>query len=130
MYVIRIFTMKIENFQLRDNNFVCARAFQLLRGRAPAQLRGNTDLYSVCILQSHCLRIFVCIVSIFFLSVLSFRNSQKLYAPAVQFIFISQTHFTPSQSKGKKQRVDKGKLSQHQRTNKDRTAVHNRQNHY
>jgi hypothetical protein len=37
--------MEIENFQLRDNNSVCAGAFQLLRGRAPAQLRGNTDLW-------------------------------------------------------------------------------------
>jgi hypothetical protein len=27
--------------QLRGNNSVCAGAFQLLRGRAPAQLRGN-----------------------------------------------------------------------------------------
>jgi hypothetical protein len=36
--------MKIEKFQLRDNNSVCAGAFQLLRGHAPAQLRGDTDL--------------------------------------------------------------------------------------
>jgi hypothetical protein len=34
--------MKIENFQLRGNNSLCAGAFQLLHGRAPAQLRGNT----------------------------------------------------------------------------------------
>jgi hypothetical protein len=33
--------MKTEKFQLRGNNSVCAGAFQLLRGRAPAQLRGN-----------------------------------------------------------------------------------------
>jgi hypothetical protein len=31
----------IRKFQLRGNNSVCAGAFQLLRGRAPAQLRGN-----------------------------------------------------------------------------------------
>jgi hypothetical protein len=34
--------MKPEKFHLRDNDSVCAGAFQLLRGRAPAQLRGNT----------------------------------------------------------------------------------------
>jgi hypothetical protein len=39
--VIRILTMKIEKFQLRGNNSVCAGAFDLLRGRAPAQLGGN-----------------------------------------------------------------------------------------
>jgi hypothetical protein len=33
--------MKVEKFQLRDNNSVCAGAFQLLCGRASAQLRGN-----------------------------------------------------------------------------------------
>jgi hypothetical protein len=33
--------MKIENFQSRGNNSVCAGAFQLLRDRATAQLRGN-----------------------------------------------------------------------------------------
>jgi hypothetical protein len=33
--------MKIEKIQLRGNNSVCAGAFQLLRGRATAQLRGN-----------------------------------------------------------------------------------------
>jgi hypothetical protein len=33
--------MKIEKTQLRGNNSVCAGAFQFLRGRAPAQLRGN-----------------------------------------------------------------------------------------
>jgi hypothetical protein len=38
---IIIFAMKIEKFQLRGNNSMCAEAFQLLRGRAPAQLRGN-----------------------------------------------------------------------------------------
>jgi hypothetical protein len=35
--------MKIENFQLRGNNSVCAGAFQLLRDRAPAQLEGNVE---------------------------------------------------------------------------------------
>jgi hypothetical protein len=35
--------MKIEKFQLRGNSSVCAGAFQLLRGRAPAQLTGNID---------------------------------------------------------------------------------------
>jgi hypothetical protein len=38
---IRIFTMKIAKFQLCGNNSACAGAFQLWRGRAPAQLRGN-----------------------------------------------------------------------------------------
>jgi hypothetical protein len=38
----KIITMKTEKFQLRGNNSVCAEAFQLLRGPAPAQLRGNT----------------------------------------------------------------------------------------
>jgi hypothetical protein len=33
--------MKTGKFQLRGNSSVCAGAFQLLRGRAPAQLRGN-----------------------------------------------------------------------------------------
>jgi hypothetical protein len=33
--------MKSKKFQLRGNNSVCAGAFHLLRGRAPAQLRGN-----------------------------------------------------------------------------------------
>jgi hypothetical protein len=33
--------MKTEIVQLRSNNSVCAGAFQLLRGRAPAQPRGN-----------------------------------------------------------------------------------------
>jgi hypothetical protein len=33
--------MKIEKFQLRGNKSVCAGAFHLLRGRTPAQLRGN-----------------------------------------------------------------------------------------
>jgi hypothetical protein len=33
--------MKIGNLQLRGNNSVYAAAFQLLRGRAPAQLRGK-----------------------------------------------------------------------------------------
>jgi hypothetical protein len=39
--------MKIEKFQLRGNNLVWAGAFQLLRGRAPAQLRGNIAYYRV-----------------------------------------------------------------------------------
>jgi hypothetical protein len=33
--------MKIEKFQLRGNNSVCAGVFHLQRGRASAQLRGN-----------------------------------------------------------------------------------------
>jgi hypothetical protein len=33
--------MKIEKFQLRGNNSVYAEELQLLRRRAPAQLRGN-----------------------------------------------------------------------------------------
>jgi hypothetical protein len=33
---IRIFTMKNEQIHLRGNNSVCAGAFHLLRGRAPA----------------------------------------------------------------------------------------------
>jgi hypothetical protein len=41
--IIRIFTMKTEKFQLRGNNSVYAGAFQLLRGCAPAQLRGNVE---------------------------------------------------------------------------------------
>jgi hypothetical protein len=36
--------MKIEKFQLRGNNSVCTGAFRLLRGRAPAQLRGNNAI--------------------------------------------------------------------------------------
>jgi hypothetical protein len=40
---IWIFAMNIEKFQLRGNNSVCPGAFQLLWGRAPAQLRGNID---------------------------------------------------------------------------------------
>jgi hypothetical protein len=35
--------MKIGKFQLRGNNSKCAGAFQVLRRRAPAQLRGNID---------------------------------------------------------------------------------------
>jgi hypothetical protein len=35
--------MKFEKFQQRGNNSVCGGAFQILRGRAPAQLRGNID---------------------------------------------------------------------------------------
>jgi hypothetical protein len=33
--------MRIEKFQLRGNNSVCAGALHLLGGRAPAQLTGN-----------------------------------------------------------------------------------------
>jgi hypothetical protein len=33
--------MKMEKFQLSGKNSVCAGAFQLLRSRAPAQLKGN-----------------------------------------------------------------------------------------
>jgi hypothetical protein len=40
---MRIFATQIEEFLLRGNNLVCAVAFQLLRGRAPAQLKGNID---------------------------------------------------------------------------------------
>jgi hypothetical protein len=36
-----MFRMKTEKFQLHGNDSVCAGAFQLLRGRAPAHLRGN-----------------------------------------------------------------------------------------
>jgi hypothetical protein len=41
IYIMRIFTVKIEKFQLRGNNAVCAGELPLLRGRAPAQLRRN-----------------------------------------------------------------------------------------
>jgi hypothetical protein len=41
--IIRILTMKTEKSQLRGKNSVCAGAFELLRGYAPAQLRGNID---------------------------------------------------------------------------------------
>jgi hypothetical protein len=40
--------MNAEKHQLRANNSLCTAAFQLLRGRAPAQLRGNTP-NSVCV---------------------------------------------------------------------------------
>jgi hypothetical protein len=33
--------MKIEKFQLHSKNSVCVEAFQLLRGRTPAQFREN-----------------------------------------------------------------------------------------
>jgi hypothetical protein len=33
--------MKIEKFQLRGNSSLCVGALQLLRGRTPAQHRGN-----------------------------------------------------------------------------------------
>jgi hypothetical protein len=39
--IIRIFTMKMEQFQQRGSNSVCPGAFQLLRGHAPMQLRGK-----------------------------------------------------------------------------------------
>jgi hypothetical protein len=39
--IMRKFTIKIEKFELRGNNSVWAGAFQLLRGRAPAQFRGS-----------------------------------------------------------------------------------------
>jgi hypothetical protein len=42
--IIRIFTIKIDKSQLRGNNSVCAGALQLMRGRAPAQLRRNIGL--------------------------------------------------------------------------------------
>jgi ABC-type uncharacterized transport system permease subunit len=47
--------MRIEKFQLRGNNSVCAEVFQLLRGRAPAQLRGNVDF---CYPFTHALFLF------------------------------------------------------------------------
>jgi hypothetical protein len=37
--------MKFEKLQLLGNNSVCAGAFQLLRGRAVAQLRGDIVPY-------------------------------------------------------------------------------------
>jgi hypothetical protein len=40
--------MKIEKFQLRGNISLCAEAFQLLRGRALAQLGGNI-VYGTCV---------------------------------------------------------------------------------
>jgi hypothetical protein len=36
--------MKTEKFQQRGDNSASAEAFQLLRGRAPAQLTGNTGV--------------------------------------------------------------------------------------
>jgi hypothetical protein len=50
--IIRIFTTKIEKFQLRVNNSVCVGAFQLLRCRAPAQLRGNSGYIPLPLLAS------------------------------------------------------------------------------
>jgi hypothetical protein len=38
---MRIFKMKMEKFDVRGNSSVRVGAFQLLRGRATAQLRGN-----------------------------------------------------------------------------------------
>jgi hypothetical protein len=49
--IIRIFTTEIEKFQLRGDNSMCAGAFQLLRGRALAQLRGNMA-YNFSVYQS------------------------------------------------------------------------------
>jgi hypothetical protein len=37
--------MKIGKVQLRGNNSVCVGALQLLRGRTPAQLRGNLEYW-------------------------------------------------------------------------------------
>jgi hypothetical protein len=48
IWIIRIFTMKTEKFQLRGNNSMCAGAYQLLRVCAPAQLRGNTAERYTC----------------------------------------------------------------------------------
>jgi hypothetical protein len=45
--IIRIFTMKIEEFQLCSNNSVCTEAFQLLGSHASVQLRGNIDVQYV-----------------------------------------------------------------------------------
>jgi hypothetical protein len=49
--------MKIEKFQLRSNNSVCVGAFQLLCGRAPAQLVGNiadkTHIHALSRIQTH-----------------------------------------------------------------------------
>jgi hypothetical protein len=38
--------MKIEKFELRDKNSLCAEAFQVIRGRAPAQLKRNIERQS------------------------------------------------------------------------------------
>jgi hypothetical protein len=43
--------MKIEKFQLRGNNSVCAGAFQLLCSRARAHLTGNIVCVSKLALQ-------------------------------------------------------------------------------
>jgi hypothetical protein len=43
----------MKNFQLRGNNSAWAAVFQLLRGRTPAQLRGN--IAKVCPLPRMCL---------------------------------------------------------------------------
>jgi hypothetical protein len=45
--------MKFEKFQLRGNNSVYVEAFQLLRGRASAQLRGNIVVQQTCIQHAH-----------------------------------------------------------------------------
>jgi hypothetical protein len=41
IFIIRIFTMKMEKFQLLGKNSLCTGAFQLHRRRATAQIRGN-----------------------------------------------------------------------------------------
>jgi hypothetical protein len=46
IYIIRKLTTKTEKLQLRGNKLMRAEAFQLLRGHAPAQLRGNIDSQS------------------------------------------------------------------------------------
>jgi hypothetical protein len=46
--------MKIVQFQLRGNNSLCAGAFQLVRGRAPAQLRGNIGNRFTVLLRQLC----------------------------------------------------------------------------
>jgi hypothetical protein len=54
IYIIRIFTTKIENFHLRGHNSVCAEAFQLLPGRAPAPLRGNIAERATLFVLKYC----------------------------------------------------------------------------
>jgi hypothetical protein len=57
--------MKIEKFQLRGNNSVCTGASQLLRGCAPAQLRGKIGHYMLCSLP---LCVITCRVDLHFVS--------------------------------------------------------------
>jgi hypothetical protein len=45
--------MKAAKFQLRGKNSVCVGAFQLLRGRAPAQLRGNNATTTVGLVRTY-----------------------------------------------------------------------------